>query len=285
MQYIQSRQQIYQIVIEVAEIVGVNLMNSSRAGIELTELLIGFIEKNARNYIEDGLRPPFDPFIDALCSSRLGVKTNNNDDEIQLEHVLTCSECTSRAANINCLQCKDVFCNSCFEICHMGEGRKNHITDRIEQRACEVCHASNARVEAQLGDHAMKMCQRCWDREMTSDGSLTYKRRRCLELPKCLECGDGVGEVVCEDCKDLVCTFCYTCIHHRGRMNLHTPIYIYSERCRRSDGRYCALQDLQTLVDSVMLRAKKRNGVMFLNETMSSFKFMFGPESEDNQNT
>merc|ERR1712151_1317206 len=50
--------------------------------------------------------------------------------------IVMCQECEKKAAVVKCEQCKDYFCQDCFNSTHATGKRRAHITSDVEQLVC-----------------------------------------------------------------------------------------------------------------------------------------------------
>eukprot|EP00927_Polykrikos_kofoidii_P076924 TRINITY_DN7393_c0_g1_i1.p1 TRINITY_DN7393_c0_g1~~TRINITY_DN7393_c0_g1_i1.p1 ORF type:complete len:420 (+),score=84.36 TRINITY_DN7393_c0_g1_i1:70-1329(+) len=141
--------------------------------------------------------------------------------------IVMCQECDGKAAVVKCEQCKDYFCQDCFNSTHRTGKRRAHITSDVEQL---VCAAYEDRV-------ATCQCVQCG--LFYSEEGFTYVHaydaqrpdlrnhlRRVINGLVCLECEHYNASVLCEDCVDLFCTECFIKLHRKGKRRQHVHLTI-----------------------------------------------------------
>lgn len=141
--------------------------------------------------------------------------------------IVMCQECEGKAAVVKCEQCKDYFCQDCFNSTHATGKRRAHITSDVEQL---VCAAYEDRV-------ATCQCVQCG--LFYSDEGFMYVHafdasrpdlrnhlKRVINGLVCLECEHYNASVLCEDCVDLFCTECFIKLHRKGKRRQHVHLTI-----------------------------------------------------------
>jgi len=141
--------------------------------------------------------------------------------------IVMCQECETKAAVVKCEQCKDYFCQDCFNSTHATGKRRAHITSDVEQL---VCAAYEDRV-------ATCQCVQCG--LFYSDEGFMYVHafdaqrpdlrnhlKRVINGLVCLECEHYNASVLCEDCVDLFCTECFIKLHRKGKRRQHVHLTI-----------------------------------------------------------
>jgi len=155
-------------------------------------------------------------------------KTQNQVDVIRKPNsIVMCQECEKKAAVVKCEQCKDFFCQDCFNSTHATGKRRAHITSDVEQL---VCAAYEDRV-------ATCQCVQCG--LFYSDEGFLYVHafdasrpdlrnhlKRVINGLVCLECEHYNASVLCEDCVDLFCTECFIKLHRKGKRRQHVHLTI-----------------------------------------------------------
>jgi len=155
-------------------------------------------------------------------------KKQNQIDVIRKPtRIIMCQECEKKAAVVKCEQCKDFFCQDCYNSTHSTGMRRSHITSDVEQL---VCAAYEDRV-------ATCLCVQCG--LFYSDEGFMYVHafdaarpdlrnhlKRVINGLVCLECEHFNACVLCEDCVDLFCTECFINLHRRGRRRQHVHLTI-----------------------------------------------------------
>merc|ERR1719217_736050 len=143
------------------------------------------------------------------------------------DHIIMCQECEAKAAVVKCEQCKDYFCQDCFNSTHATGKRRAHITSDVEQL---VCAAYEDKV-------ATCQCVQCG--LFYSDEGFLYVHafdaarpdlrnhlKRVINGLVCLECEHYNASVLCEDCVDIFCTECFIKLHRKGRRRQHVHLTI-----------------------------------------------------------
>lgn len=192
--------------------------------------LVRCIKQTLEAYIEkqfdlgDLIQDLKDP-IDFLRQIR---KKQNQVDVIRKPtSIVMCQECEKKAAVVKCEQCKDFFCQDCFNSTHATGKRRAHITSDVEQL---VCAAYEDRV-------ATCQCVQCG--LFYSDEGFMYVHafdaarpdlrnhlKRVINGLVCLECEHYNASVLCEDCVDLFCTECFIKLHRKGKRRQHVHLTI-----------------------------------------------------------
>lgn len=65
----------------------------------------------------------------------------------KIDPEVMCQECEEKSAVVKCQQCKDFFCQDCFNATHATGKRRGHIIQDVEQLVCAAC------------DHLIATCQ------------------------------------------------------------------------------------------------------------------------------
>merc|ERR1712070_764509 len=155
-------------------------------------------------------------------------KKQNQVDVIKKPNsIVMCQECEKKAAVVKCEQCKDYFCQDCFNSTHATGKRRAHVTSDVEQL---VCAAYEDRV-------ATCQCVQCG--LFYSDEGFLYVHafdasrpdlrnhlKRVINGLVCLECEHYNASVLCEDCVDLFCTECFIKLHRKGKRRQHVHLTI-----------------------------------------------------------
>merc|ERR1711881_326126 len=140
------------------------------------------------------------------------------------DSIVMCQECEAKSAVVKCEQCKDFFCQDCFNATHATGKRRGHITADVEQL---VCAAYDDRV-------ATCQCIQCGlfysDQGFAdihaSRPELHNHLKRVINGLVCLECEHFNASVLCEDCVDLFCTECFIKLHRKGKRRQHVHLTI-----------------------------------------------------------
>lgn len=141
--------------------------------------------------------------------------------------VVMCQECEKKAAVVKCEQCKDFFCQDCFNSTHATGKRRAHITSDVEQLVCAAFEDRVATCQCvQCGlfysDEGF-MHVHAWD---AARPDLRNHLKRVINGLVCLECEHYNASVLCEDCVDLFCTECFIKLHRRGKRRQHVHLTI-----------------------------------------------------------
>ncbi|CAE7702322.1 unnamed protein product [Symbiodinium pilosum] len=113
--------------------------------------------------------------------------------------VVMCQECENRAAVLKCEQCKDFFCQDCFNSTHATGKRRAHITSDVEQLVCAAFEDRVATCQCvQCGlfysDEGF-MHVHAWD---AARPDLRNHLKRVINGLVCLECEHYNASVLCE---------------------------------------------------------------------------------------
>lgn len=188
----------------------------------IKQTLEAYVEKkfDLTRFIQD-LQSP----IDRLREIR--SKQNQVDVIKKPTSIVMCQECCKKAAVVKCEQCKDYFCQDCFNSTHATGKRRAHITSDVEQL---VCAAYEDRV-------ATCQCVQCG--LFYSDEGFMYVHafdasrpdlrnhlKRVINGLVCLECEHYNASVLCECCVDLFCTECFIKLHRNNKRREHVHLTI-----------------------------------------------------------
>lgn len=140
------------------------------------------------------------------------------------DSIIMCQECEAKSAVVKCEQCKDYFCQDCFNATHSTGKRRAHLTSDVEQL---VCAAYDDRV-------ATCQCVQCglfYSDQGFEDihayrPELRNHLKRVINGLVCLECEHFNASVLCEDCVDLFCTECFIKLHRKGKRRQHVHLTI-----------------------------------------------------------
>lgn len=180
--------------------------------------------------------------------------------------IVLCQECDENAAVVKCEQCKDYFCQECFNRTHDTGKRRAHVTSDVEQL---VCAAYPDRV-------ATCQCVQCGlfysDEGFMYVHALDSERpdlrnhlRRVINGLVCLECEHFNASVLCEDCVDLFCTECFIKLHRRGKRRQHVHLTIDNTGQIFRAGTLVSPEDAQVLTDRARSTVETGPWVPFRN--------------------
>lgn len=151
----------------------------------------------------------------------LSICTNDKRRKTSSE-LLFCSDCNNRAAKVNCIPCKDAFCEWCFRDAHMTGERKHHKIRRLAQSVCSGCEKTLA-VHI-FNDGTQQFCHRCYS-EAPSALELNSHRLGSGGL-ECFGCRLDRATVLCNECTDAFCQRCWYIAHYRGALADHRFLII-----------------------------------------------------------
>jgi hypothetical protein len=140
------------------------------------------------------------------------------------DHIIMCQECEAKSAVVKCEQCKDYFCQDCFNATHSTGKRRAHLTSDVEQLVCAAYDDRPATCQcvqcglfySDQGFHEIHAYR--WE--------LGKHVKRVIDGLVCLECEHFNASVLCEDCVDLFCTECFIKLHRKGKRRQHVHLTI-----------------------------------------------------------
>ena len=98
-----------------------------------------FVKQTLEAYVEKklDLQTILQDLKDPVEFLRMIRKKQNQVDVIKKPtSIVMCQECEKKAAVVRCEQCKDYFCQDCFNSTHATGKRRAHITSDVEQLVC-----------------------------------------------------------------------------------------------------------------------------------------------------
>jgi len=186
--------------------------------------------------------------------------------------IVMCQECEKKAAVVKCEQCKDYFCQDCFNATHATGKRRAHITSDVEQL---VCAAYEDRV-------ATCQCVQCG--LFYSDEGFMYVHafdaarpdlrnhlKRVINGLVCLECEHYNASVLCEDCVDLYCTECFIKLHRKGKRRQHVHLTIDNTGQIFRGGFLVPPEEAQVLTDRARSTVETGPWVPFRDEQLNVY--------------
>jgi hypothetical protein len=200
-------------------------------------------------------------------------KKQNQVDVIRKPNsIVMCQECEKKAAVVKCEQCKDFFCQDCFNGTHSTGKRRAHITSDVEQL---VCAAYEDRV-------ATCQCVQCG--LFYSDEGFLYVHafdasrpdlrnhlKRVINGLVCLECEHYNASVLCEDCVDLFCTECFIKLHRKGKRRQHVHLTIDNTGQIFRGGFLVPPEEAQVLTDRARSTVETGPWVPFRDDDLKVF--------------
>jgi hypothetical protein len=186
--------------------------------------------------------------------------------------IIMCQECEKKAAVVKCEQCKDFFCQDCYNSTHATGKRRAHITSDVEQL---VCAAYEDRV-------ATCQCVQCG--LFYSDEGFMYVHaydaarpdlrnhlKRVINGLVCLECEHYNASVLCEDCVDLFCTECFIKLHRKGKRRQHVHLTIDNTGQIFRGGFLVPPEEAQVLTDRARSTIESGPWVPFRDDKLNVF--------------
>mmetsp|Transcript_5167 Transcript_5167/g.12410 ORF Transcript_5167/g.12410 Transcript_5167/m.12410 type:complete len:447 (-) Transcript_5167:44-1384(-) len=186
--------------------------------------------------------------------------------------IVMCQECEKKAAVVKCEQCKDYFCQDCYNSTHATGKRRAHITSDVEQL---VCAAYEDRI-------ATCQCVQCG--LFYSDEGFLYVHafdaarpdlrnhlKRVINGLVCMECEHYNASVLCEDCVDLFCTECFIKMHRKGKRRQHVHLTIDNTGQIFRGGFLVPPEEAQVLTDRARSTVETGPWVPFRDEDLKVF--------------
>lgn len=200
-------------------------------------------------------------------------KKQNQVDVIRKPNsIVMCQECEKKAAVVKCEQCKDYFCQDCYNSTHATGKRRAHVTSDVEQL---VCAAYEDRV-------ATCQCVQCG--LFYSDEGFLYVHafdasrpdlrnhlKRVINGLVCLECEHYNASVLCEDCVDLFCTECFIKLHRKGKRRQHVHLTIDNTGQIFRGGFLVPPEEAQVLTDRARSTVETGPWVPFRDDELKVF--------------
>lgn len=186
--------------------------------------------------------------------------------------VVMCQECERKAAVVKCEQCKDYFCQDCFNSTHATGKRRAHITSDVEQLVCAAFEDRVATCQCvQCGlfysDEGF-MHVHAWD---AARPDLRTHLKRVINGLVCLECEHYNASVLCEDCVDLFCTECFIKLHRKGKRRQHVHLTIDNTGQIFRGGFLVPPEEAQVLTDRARSTVETGPWVPFRDESLNVF--------------
>merc|ERR1712093_473004 len=185
------------------------------------------------------------------------------------DHIIMCQECEAKSAVVKCEQCKDYFCQDCFNATHSTGKRRAHLTSDVEQL---VCAAYDDRV-------ATCQCVQCglfYSDQGFEDihayrPELRNHLKRVINGLVCLECEHFNASVLCEDCVDLFCTECFIKPHRKGKRRQHVHLTIDNTGQIFRGGFLVPPEEAQVLTDRARSTVETGPWVPFRDDDLKVF--------------
>jgi len=200
-------------------------------------------------------------------------KKQNQVDVIRKPNsIVMCQECEKKAAVVKCEQCKDYFCQDCFNSTHATGKRRAHITSDVEQLVC-------AAYEDRVATCQCVQCGLFYSDEGflfvhafdASRPDLRNHLKRVINGLVCLECEHYNASVLCEDCVDLFCTECFIKLHRKGKRRQHVHLTIDNTGQIFRGGFLVPPEEAQVLTDRARSTVETGPWVPFRDEELKVF--------------
>jgi hypothetical protein len=186
--------------------------------------------------------------------------------------IVMCQECEKKAAVVKCEQCKDYFCQDCFNSTHATGKRRAHITSDVEQLVCAAYEDRVATCQCvQCGlfysDEGF-MFVHAYD---AARPDLRNHLKRVINGLVCLECEHFNASVLCEDCVDLFCTECFIKLHRKGKRRQHVHLTIDNTGQIFRGGFLVPPEEAQVLTDRARSTIESGPWVPFRDDRLNVF--------------
>lgn len=186
--------------------------------------------------------------------------------------IVMCQECEKKAAVVKCEQCKDYFCQDCFNNTHATGKRRAHITSDVEQLVC-------AAYEDRVATCQCVQCGLFYSEEGflyvhafdATRPDLRNHLKRVINGLVCLECEHYNASVLCEDCVDLFCTECFIKLHRKGKRRQHVHLTIDNTGQIFRGGFLVPPDEAQVLTDRARSTIETGPWVPFRNEDLKVY--------------
>lgn len=251
----------------LAKIVGVDSTKEFFLFRTIKQTLEAYVEKK---FDMSGLLQDLKEPVDFLRGIR---KMQNQVDVIRKPtSIIMCQECEKKAAVVKCEQCKDFFCQDCFNSTHQTGKRRAHITSDVEQLVC-------AAYEDRVATCQCVQCGLFYSEEgflhvHAFDASRPVLRnhlKRVINGLVCLECEHYNASVLCEDCVDLFCTECFINLHRRGKRRQHVHLTIDNTGQIFRGGFLVPPEEAQILTDRARSTIETGPWVPFRDDNLSVY--------------
>lgn len=259
-----------EIIEGLAELLGDPAINSQKEYFlvrVVKQTLEAYVEKkfDLSTFIQDCKDP-----VNFLRSIR---KKQNQVDVIRKPtSIVMCQECEKKAAVVKCEQCKDYFCQDCFNSTHATGKRRAHITSDVEQLVC-------AAYEDRVATCQCVQCGLFYSDEGflyvhafdASRADLRNHLKRVINGLVCLECEHYNASVLCEDCVDLFCTECFIKLHRKGKRRQHVHLTIDNTGQIFRGGFLVPPEEAQVLTDRARSTIETGPWVPFRDENLQVY--------------
>jgi len=199
----------------------------------------------------------------------------------QPTEVVMCVECDEKSAVLKCEQCKDFFCQDCFNAMHMTGKRRGHITCDVEQLVCAACDREVA--TCQCVQCGLFYCDQCFNSTHAARPELHNHLKRVINGLVCLECEHYNATVLCEDCVDLFCTECFIKLHQRGRRRQHVHLTIDNTGQVFRGGFLVPPEEREGLIKLARSTKQDDPEVAFKRDDFATYMYNFITEDEIDQ--
>jgi hypothetical protein len=223
-----------------------------------------YVEKRFNlSHLLDDLRNPL-AYLRHVRRSQTKVDVIKQPTEVEM-----CVECEEKSAVLKCEQCKDFFCQDCYNSTHATGKRRGHITSDVEQLVCASCDRMVA--TCQCVQCGLFYCDQCFVSTHAARPELHNHLKRVINGLVCLECEHFNATVLCEDCVDLFCTECFIKLHQRGRRRQHVHLTIDNTGQVFRGGFLVPPEEAQILIDKARSTAEAGPWLAFKDDDFHTY--------------
>lgn len=206
------------------------------------------------------------------CLRQIRTKQNQVDVIRKPDKIIMCTECEKKSAIVKCEQCKDFFCQECFNQTHKTGKRRAHITSDVEQLVCAAFDDRVATCQCvQCGLFFSDQGFRYVHAFDASQPQLRNHLKRVINGLVCLECEHFNATVLCEGCVDLFCTECFIKLHRKGKRRQHVHLTIDNTGQIFRGGFLVPPEEAQVLTDRARSTVESGPWVPFRDESLGVY--------------
>lgn len=234
----------------------------------IKQTLEAYVDKqfNLGTILQD-LEKPFEVFR-KMRALQTKVDVIRKPDTITM-----CQECEEKSACVRCHQCRDFFCQDCFNATHATGKRRGHIINDVEQLVCAACDHMVA--TSQCIQCGIFYCDQCFVTTHASRPELHNHLKRIINGLVCLECEHYNASVLCEDCVDLFCTECFIKLHRKGKRRQHVHLTLDNTGQVYRGGFLVPPEEAQVLTDRARSTAESGPYVPFKDDNLNTYWYNF----------
>lgn len=190
--------------------------------------------------------------------------------------ILLCQECDKRSSVVKCEQCRDHFCQECFDMLHATGNRRYHLVQEMEQLVCVACDTAVA--DCQCIQCGSFFCSPCFASIHGSRSDLHKHRRRNISGLVCQECEHAHAGVICDDCGDLFCSPCYLRLHKKGQKKKHSHMTVDLNGQVFRGGLIVAPHEASAAIEKA--RSRTSHWIQFVSDSGALFWHNFASDEE-----